>query len=123
MGFTVLYRFTGGNDGANPQDKLTLSDNTLYGTASGGGYASGGTAFSLSFTPQLTIVQSGTSAILTWPTNVAGFNYTMFRLQCSTNPASPVGWNTVITAPIVVNGQNTVTNPISGAQMFYRLIQ
>jgi hypothetical protein len=26
-------------------------------------------------------------------------------------------------APVVVNGQNTVTNGISGSQKFYRLIQ
>ena len=31
--FTNLYSFTGGADGANPQAGLTLSGNTLYGTA------------------------------------------------------------------------------------------
>ena len=36
-GFTTLYNFTGGADGADPQASLTLSGSTLYGTASEGG--------------------------------------------------------------------------------------
>src|SRR5215469_7803051 len=36
-GFTTLHSFTGGSDGANPQDGLVLSGNALYGTANGGG--------------------------------------------------------------------------------------
>ncbi|HZL80151.1 MAG TPA: choice-of-anchor tandem repeat GloVer-containing protein [Candidatus Limnocylindrales bacterium] len=36
-GFTNLYNFTGGNDGANPEAGLVLSGNTLYGTADQGG--------------------------------------------------------------------------------------
>jgi hypothetical protein len=35
---------------------------------------------------------------------------------------SPAVWATVSPAPVVVNGQNTVTNPISGAQQLFRLI-
>ena len=35
---TVLYTFTGGADGANPQGNLLLDEEgNLYGTASGGG--------------------------------------------------------------------------------------
>jgi formylglycine-generating enzyme required for sulfatase activity len=83
-----------------------------------------GTVFSLSFAPpQLTIIPSGAKAILTWPTNVAGFDYTGYTLQSTTNLVSPVVWTTVSPGPVVVNGQNTVTNPISGAQQFYRLFQ
>jgi uncharacterized repeat protein (TIGR03803 family) len=44
--FTNLYNFTGGNDGANPQGGLTISGNTLYGSA-GGGSLSNGTLFSI----------------------------------------------------------------------------
>ena len=46
-GFTTLHSFTGGSDGANPPARLILSGNTLYGTASGGGYGRAGTVFSI----------------------------------------------------------------------------
>jgi uncharacterized repeat protein (TIGR03803 family) len=46
-GFTTLYNFSGGDDGAGPQDGLILSDNTLYGTAYGGGSSGNGTVFAL----------------------------------------------------------------------------
>src|SRR6516162_9033331 len=36
-GFTALYNFTGGSDGANPYETLLLLGNTLYGTATAGG--------------------------------------------------------------------------------------
>ena len=58
--------------------------------------------------PLLTITLSGDNVILTW---VA----TGFTLQSTTNLTAPV-W-------IAVSGQNTVTNPIAGTQMFYRLSQ
>src|SRR6266705_334972 len=76
-GFTTLHAFTGDSDGASPYAGLILSGNTLYGTALGGGSSGAGTVFSLSFRPQLTIVRSGPNVILTWPTNVAGFDYTV----------------------------------------------
>ncbi len=58
------------------------------------------------------------TVILTWPTNAAGFT-----LQSTTNLVSPVVWSAVAPAPVVVNGQDAVTNPVSGTQQFYRLIQ
>jgi uncharacterized repeat protein (TIGR03803 family) len=132
-GFTNLHSFTArvvdGNgyytnsDGAYPTAALILSGDTLYGTAAEGGRAGHGTVFSLSFRPQLTITSSGTNVILTWPTNVAGFDYTGYTLQSTTNLASPVVWSTNSPAPVVIGDQNTVTNPIIGAQKFYRLIQ
>jgi hypothetical protein len=67
---------------------------------------------------QLTIIPSGTNVILTWSTNAVGFT-----LQSTTNLASPAVWNTNSPAPVVVNGQNTVTNLITGPQQFYRLSQ
>jgi hypothetical protein len=96
---------------------LILSDNTLYGTAVGGGFGAG-TVFSITLPPpQLTITPSHASIILTWPTNAIGF-----ILQSTTNLPSPV-WTTNSPAPVVVNGQNTVTNPISDTQQFFRLSQ
>jgi uncharacterized repeat protein (TIGR03803 family) len=44
-GFTNLYSFSGGSDGANPAATLVLSGNTLYGTASAGGSSGNGTVF------------------------------------------------------------------------------
>jgi uncharacterized repeat protein (TIGR03803 family) len=102
---------------------LILSGNTLYGTAAKGGSAGNGTVFSLSFRPQLAITASGTNVILSWPTNVAGFDYTGYTLQSTTNPVSPAVWNTNSPAPVVIAGQNTVTNPITRPQRFYRLVR
>jgi hypothetical protein len=71
--------------------------------------------------PQLTIAPSGPNVLLRWPTNNAGYDYTGFTLQSTTNLVSPAVWATNSPAPVIVNGQNTVTNPISGPQQFYRL--
>jgi hypothetical protein len=68
--------------------------------------------------PQLAIIPSGANVILTWPTNAAGFT-----LQSTTNLVPPAVWSTNSPAPVVVNGQNAVTNPVTGTQKFYRLSQ
>jgi hypothetical protein len=65
----------------------------------------------------LGIQRSGSNVILSWPTNTPGFN-----LVSSPNLVPPV-WNPVSPPPVVVNGQNVVTNPITGAQQYYRLKQ
>jgi uncharacterized repeat protein (TIGR03803 family) len=120
-GFTTMHSFTASTDGGHVIAGLTLSSNTLYGTAYYGGSSGDGTVFSLSLpasAPQLTIIPSAASVILTWPTNAAGFT-----LQSTTNLLPPAAWTTVSPDPVVVNGQNTVTNLISGAQQFYRLSQ
>lgn len=46
-GFTNLYNFTGGNDGANPGDGLVLAGNMFYGTAIFGGRWNSGTVFGI----------------------------------------------------------------------------
>jgi uncharacterized repeat protein (TIGR03803 family) len=119
-GFTNLYHFTGASDGANPYATLLVSGYTLYGTTSAGGSFNLGTVFSLTLPapPRLAVVRSGTNVVLTWPTNASGFT-----LQSVTNLALPAAWTTVSPAPVVVSGQYTVTNPIVGAQKFYRLSQ
>jgi hypothetical protein len=68
--------------------------------------------------PQLAIERSGIEVILKW-TNAA----TGFALQSATNLNPPVVWNAVTPAPVVVNGEYTVTNSISGLQAYYRLSQ
>jgi len=120
-GFTNLHIFTGGDDGNGPKSVLVRSGIALYGTAEYGGMGYG-TVFSLSFAPTLAITVSASNVILTWPTNVAGFDYTGYTLQCTTNLAAP-SWSAVSPSPVIVNGQETVTNPISATQMFYRLEQ
>jgi hypothetical protein len=71
-----------------------------------------------SFPPLLTLTPYGANVILTWPTNAVGFS-----LQSTTNLGSPAAWSTNSPAPVVMGGQNVVTNPISGDQKFYRLKQ
>ena len=122
-GFTNLYSFTGGSDGAYPFGSLIFSGHTLYGTASKGGSAGYGTVFSLTLPqPQLRITPMGEYMVLTWPTNYAGVDYSGFTLQSKTNLAFSA-WTTASPAPVVVNGQYTVTNPITGTQQFCRLSQ
>jgi hypothetical protein len=82
-----------------------------------------GTVFSLSFPPQPTVIPSGGNLILTWPTNYAGFDYSGFTVQSTTNLGPSAVWTTNSPAPIVVNGQNTVTIPMTGSQQFFRLSQ
>lgn len=118
-GFTNLHSLVGGTEGAAPFTAPTMSGNILYGTANYGGSpgATSGTLFRLVLQPELTIVPSWTNVILTWPTNAVGF-----ALQSITNISSSK-WTTNLPAPIIVNGQNTVTNAISGIQQVFRLSQ
>ena len=105
-GFTVLQS-SGGFSGP------VVSGNNLYVERSG-------TLFSIALPiawPQLSIVPAGANVILSWPTNVTGFT-----LQTTTDLASS-SWTTNLASPVLVNGQNTVTNPITGTQLFYRLAQ
>ena len=124
--FITLYNFSPitslnspNTDGAYPNAGLILPDVRLYGTTYTGGTAGYGSVFSLPVPvapPQLTISLAQGGAVLTWPTNVTGFT-----LQSATNLDAPVFWSAVSPAPVVVAGLNTVTNPISGTQHFYRL--
>jgi hypothetical protein len=90
----------------------------VYGANTQGGTAGNGTVFSFLIPPQLTLTPSGGNIVLTWPTN-----YSAFTLQSSTNLDASSVWTTNLPAPVVVNDQNVVTNPISGTQQFFRLTQ
>jgi uncharacterized repeat protein (TIGR03803 family) len=124
--FATLYSFKSGgysdsfaytnSDGAFPICELALSGNTLFGTASQGGSSGNGTVFRITLPPLLSITLSGTNVLLSWPTNAAGYT-----LEWATNLVSPIAWNASLTVQGVSGGQNVVTNPISGSQMFYRL--
>jgi uncharacterized repeat protein (TIGR03803 family) len=135
-GFTYLHNFTSlwgdypyngpsygypktNSDGCYPQC-LVLSGNTLYGLAQRGGIAGegGGTLFSIALpVPSLTMTFSGTNASLSWPASATGFT-----LQSTTDLVSRA-WSAVPTPPVPVNGQNTVSDPLSSTQRFYRLIK
>jgi uncharacterized repeat protein (TIGR03803 family) len=123
-GFSTLYNFTPtppypaaqtNNDGANPGAGLILAGYSLYGTTPYGGSSGNGTVFRLTFTPQLEIIPVGTNVILTWPTNVAGFDYTGFRLQAAAEVAG--------TFTDVLGATSPHTNAITTGQQFYRLSQ
>lgn len=127
-GFVTLRSFTAGaglyygditnSDGAGTSGSMNLLNNTLYGNAQSGGSSAAGTIFRFFLPPRLTIIPSEEDILLTWPTNATGFT-----LQSSTNLGSLAVWSTNSPVPVVVNGQNTVTNPISGSQQFFRLSQ
>jgi len=68
--------------------------------------------------PSLQAQASGNNFVLNWPLSAQDFN-----LQTTTNLADPNSWTTLTNVPAIVNLQNTVTNPISGNQGFYRLMQ
>jgi uncharacterized repeat protein (TIGR03803 family) len=130
-GFTTLHSFTStsgpfrsgtNSDGAVPSGRLILSGNALYGTAGIGGSFGSGTVFSISFSPQLTTVQSQGSLVLSWPTNYAGFDYSGYTLESATNLGSPA-WTSNLPTPAMINGQKSVTVPVTGTQQFYRLRQ
>jgi uncharacterized repeat protein (TIGR03803 family) len=61
--FSVLYNFTGGNDGASPQAGLSQdSQGNLYGTTYIGGSSSYGTVFKVSASGQETVLYTFTAA-------------------------------------------------------------
>jgi autotransporter-associated beta strand protein/uncharacterized repeat protein (TIGR03803 family) len=111
-GFTNVYSFTGGSDGANPVAGLILSGNTLYGTAVRGGSSGLGTVFSLSLctvnAPRLTIVPSGANVVLAWPTIAPGF----------TLQSAPTVTGTFTNIP---GATSPYTNLNTGAQKLFRL--
>jgi hypothetical protein len=66
--------------------------------------------------PELAVTAASNSIVLAWATNGAGFT-----LQTTTNLLPLPFWTIVSNAPLIVNGQYTVTNIVSGAQQFFRL--
>jgi N-acetyl-anhydromuramyl-L-alanine amidase AmpD len=66
--------------------------------------------------PSVTANIIGGKIVLTWPTNAVGF-----RLVCTTNLTPNPSWTEVSPQPVVVSGQNVVSNKLSGVRMFYRL--
>ncbi len=131
-GFTTLHTFYPGmpapinltinEDGYVPRAGLVRSGFNLFGTTEGGGSFGYGTVYCLSLLPYLNLTASASSVVLTWPEYNVGFT-NGFILESATNLNSSATWNPVSPGPTVVNGLNTVTNPILDAQKFYRLRQ
>lgn len=120
-GSTNLYSFSadfspGGlkpNHDGHHANGVIISGDALYGTAAYGGFWNQGTVFSLSFAPELQIASVGTNVIITWPSNVSGFDYAAYNLQTCTNLNAPV-WADLESA-------NAVTNEVTASQQFFRL--
>ena len=68
--------------------------------------------------PRLSIVGAGANVVLTWPVDDTGF-----ILQSTTNCSEPALWSTVSPESVVKDGQHTVTKPITGMQVYFRLRQ
>src|ERR1043165_7809263 len=68
--------------------------------------------------PTLSIVQDGSKAILSWGL------FAGYTLQATPSLTAPVTWTNVAppAAIFTVNGKYTVTNSISGAGLYYRLV-
>ncbi|MGH7990381.1 MAG: hypothetical protein ACREDS_09370, partial [Limisphaerales bacterium] len=63
----------------------------------------------------LSIQLAGTNAVLSWP-DIAGY-----YLESATNLQPTANWASNTISPALVNGENFVTNSISGQQQFFRL--
>jgi hypothetical protein len=69
--------------------------------------------------PVLTIAQSNSAVIISWPAAASGYT-----LQSNTSDLSqPAAWSPVTLSVVVINGQNMVTVPITAQFQFFRLGQ
>jgi uncharacterized repeat protein (TIGR03803 family) len=132
-GFKNLYYFTalstdvfdGGtnSDGAEPVGPLTLSGNTLYGSALDGGSSGNGTLFSINLalnikTNGLAVSQlSGGMAQLTY----LGTPGAKYALEWAHLFSSPATWTPLATNTTTPDGYLIFTNTPSGTNDFYRI--
>jgi uncharacterized repeat protein (TIGR03803 family) len=105
-GFTVLKTLTA-DDGRQPQAKVTVSGNTLYGTTSTGGIEGYGTVFKLVFPITLFYQNTGSDTVLSW-------NDPSFVLQ-----VAPAVTGTYTNIP---GATSPYTNAFTGPQQFFRLL-
>ena len=118
-GFTNLYSFKGGSDGANPYAGLVLFDNALYGTTVNGGAQGYGTVFRISITnANVMIVTPQFSHGGSFQFIVQGLSGQMYVIQTSTNL---VNWR-----PIYTNSGSFIfsdTNVVYVPFRFYRAVK
>jgi uncharacterized repeat protein (TIGR03803 family) len=119
--FAPLHEFSIAGGGFT-QSLVQGRDGILYGSTPSGGSHSQGSIFALALPspPLLAISLSPSNASLSWPTNSTAYP---FKLQSTANLGTSATWTTIALAPVVVSGQNRVTNAITGGHIFYRLSQ
>jgi uncharacterized repeat protein (TIGR03803 family) len=120
---TLVYTFTGGDDGAYPNSALVQgTDGNFYGTTSSGGAYGNGAIFRLSLvSPPRPVFQSVTKAggtiALTWSA-LAGQTY---QLQFKTN-LNQMSWNNLGSVITATNSTATALDSIGpDPQRFYRV--
>jgi hypothetical protein len=68
------------------------------------------------FSLSLTVAQSDTNVVLTWPIYPTGF-----VIETTTSLTPPIAWNTLNITPVVTSNQNQVTLSTANASQFFRL--
>lgn len=63
----------------------------------------------------LNLQVAGNNAILSWP------NIPSYYLESATNLGPTASWSSNTISPVVINGENVVTNQFTGHQQFFRL--
>ena len=115
---TYNWSSTGVMTGSTPETtQFTNSAGIPWGTYSLVVVANGisSAPYTFIFQPKLKLVQAGGNVILSWATNSAGF-----ALQYTTN-LTATAWSVNSQPVTVINGQNVVTNKLTGTEMFFRL--
>jgi hypothetical protein len=110
----AAYNFpTNSQPNGNAIGQVLFAGNKVYAVDGNNGIV----AFSvvLPSGPALSITRSGANVILSWPAPSTGF-----VLQ-KTPTLSPPAWADVSQMPVVMNGQNTVTEDASTGKAFYQL--
>lgn len=118
--FETLYTFTGGADGRIPVGTLVVTNGVIYGTTFAGGGSDTGTVFSFALanlSPLLEIKRSDTKAVLSWPTNYAGYVLESTASLCL--PAAT--WEKLPTTAITVGGEYKAFIDLVDPQRFFRL--
>lgn len=67
--------------------------------------------------PSLRITPAGTNILLAWPPWASDFELQ----QTLVFPPSPVDWSNVSSVPVIINGENTVTLPLTTEPSLFRL--
>ena len=66
--------------------------------------------------PVMGVTLTNHQVLLSWPASA-----NTYHLETTTNLVLPSSWSDVTNTPAQVNGQNTVTLPVSDLQRFFRL--